>query len=138
MTAAPGEEEEILAGIEEVTGKDVPVFGGSSGDNDITGKWKQFANERVYSNGISLTAIYTDLKVGWALEAGYKRSEYRGTITKAEGRTIYEIDNQPAAEVYNYWTGGKVVAEELETGCSVLSKTREKGRRENCGIRQEG
>ncbi|MGB2728201.1 MAG: FIST N-terminal domain-containing protein [Halobacteriota archaeon] len=122
MTAAPGEEEEVLAGIEEVIGNDVPVFGGSSGDNDITGKWKQFANDRVYSNGISLTAIYTDLKVGWALEAGYERSEYRGTITRAEGRTIYEIDNQPAAEVYNTWTGGSVVAEELETGGSVLSK----------------
>lgn len=122
MTAAPGEEEEILAGIEEVIGKDVPVFGGSSGDNDITGKWKQFANDHVYSNGISLTAVYTDLKIAWALEAGYERSEYRGTITKAEGRTIYEIDNLPAAEVYNTWTGG-AVSEELETGGSVLSKT---------------
>lgn len=123
MTAAPGKEEEILAGIEEVIGKDVPVLGGSSGDNDITGKWKQFANDRVYSNGISLTAIYTDLKIGWALEAGYERSEYRGIITKAEGRTIYEIDNQPAAEVYNNWTGGKVVAEELETGGTILHST---------------
>jgi len=121
MTAAPGEEEEILAGIEEVIGSDVPVLGGSSGDNDITGKWKQFANEHVYSNGISLTAIYTDLTVGWAFEAGYLRTENRGTITKAEGRIIYEIDNRAAAEVYNTWAGG-LVTEELGTGGSVLGK----------------
>ena len=121
MTAAPGEEEEILAGIEEVIGGDVPVFGGSSGDNDITGKWKQFAGERVYSNGISLAVIYTDLKFGWAFEAGYLRTENRGTITEAEGRVIYGIDNRVAAEVYNTWTGG-LVTEELETGGSVLSK----------------
>ncbi|NQE06129.1 hypothetical protein C5S32_09695 [ANME-1 cluster archaeon GoMg1] len=121
MTGSVGHEEELLAGIEEVIGKDVPVLGGSAGDNTITGEWKQFANGDVYSNGISLTTIYTDLKVSWAYEAGYLRSENRGTITRAEGRIIYEIDNQPAAEVYNEWTGSTVVAEELETGGSILS-----------------
>ena len=121
MTGSVGHEEELLAGIEEVIGKDVPVLGGSAGDNTITGEWKQFANEHVYSNGISLAVIYTDLKVGWAYEAGYLRSEGRGTITRAEGRTIYEIDTRPAAVVYNEWTGGTVVVEELETGGSILS-----------------
>ena len=121
ITGSVGREEELLAGIEDVIGKDVPVLGGSAGDNTITGDWKQFANENVYSNGISLTAIYTDLKIGWAYEAGYLRSENRGTITRADGRIIYEIDNRPAAEVYNEWTGGIVVAEELETGGSILS-----------------
>ncbi len=121
ITGSVGREEELLAGIEDVIGKDVPVLGGSAGDNTITGEWKQFANENVYSNGISLTVIYTDLKIGWAYEAGYLRSENRGTITKADGRIIYEVDNQPAAEVYNEWTGGTVVAEELETGGSILS-----------------
>ena len=122
MTGSVGHEEELLAGIEEVIGKDVPVLGGSAGDNYITGEWRQFANGDVYSNGISLCAIYTDLKVGWAYEAGYLRSENRGTITRAEGRIIYEIDNRPAAEVYNEWTGGTVVADKLATGGSVLSK----------------
>ena len=122
MTGSVGHEEALLAGIEEVIGKDVPVLGGSAGDNYITGEWRQFTNGDVYSNGISLCAIYTDLKVGWAYEAGYLRSENRGTITRAEGRIIYEIDNRPAAEVYNEWTGGAVVADKLATGGSVLSK----------------
>jgi len=121
ITGSVGREEELLAGIEDVIGKNVPVLGGSAGDNTITGDWKQFANENVYSNGISLTAIYTDLKIGWAYETGYLRSENRGTITKVKGRIIYEIDNLPAAEVYNDWTGGTVVAEGLETGGSILS-----------------
>ncbi|MEA2053475.1 MAG: FIST N-terminal domain-containing protein [Euryarchaeota archaeon] len=84
---------------------------------------QQFANENVYSNGISLTVIYTDLKVGWTYEAGYLRSENKGTVTRADGRIIYEIDNRPAAEIYNGWTGGTVVAEKLETGGSILSAT---------------
>ncbi len=122
ITGSVGREEELLAGIEDVIGKNVPVLGGSAGDNTITGEWKQFANDNVYSNGISLTVIYTDLKIGWAHEAGYIRSKNRGTITRADGRIIYEIDNRPAAEIYNDWTGGLVI-DELETGGSILSDT---------------
>ncbi|MCK4491722.1 MAG: FIST C-terminal domain-containing protein [Candidatus Altiarchaeales archaeon] len=122
ITAAPGKEEEILLGIEDIIGKDVPVIGGSSGDNDISGKWKQFANDKVYNNGVSLTAIYTDLEIGWAYEAGYLRTENRGTITRAEGRVIYEINNRPAAEVYNEWANG-IISEKLGTGGTILSET---------------
>lgn len=122
IMSAPGQEEFILEGIEEVIGKGIPVIGGSAGDNDLTGKWKEFADYKTYSNGIALTAIYTDLKVGWNYEAGYSKSENKGVITKAEGRKIYEIDGKPAAEVYNEWTDG-LVTEELEgNGGQVLSK----------------
>jgi len=122
MTGSVGNEEKIISGIEEVIGKEIPIIGGSSADNDLTGKWKQFATDKVYSNGVALTAIFTDLKIGWAYEAGYFRTENRGIITKAEGRTIYEIDNRPAAEVYNEWTGG-IVSEKLKTGGPILAKT---------------
>lgn len=116
MTAAPGMEETILTGIEEITGKDVPILGGSSGDNAITGEWKQYANDKVYSNGLALAVMYTDLKVGFAYEAGYPVTEKAGTVTKAEGRVIYKIDGRPAAEVYNEWAGGAFDAQMKEPG----------------------
>lgn len=106
ITAAFGVEERILKGIEEVIGKDVPIFGGSSGDNEIKGEWRQYANDKVYKNGLALAVMYTDLKIGFAYEAGYPVTEKSGTVTKAEGRVIYEINGRPAAEVYNEWTGG--------------------------------
>ncbi|MBU1032445.1 FIST C-terminal domain-containing protein [Patescibacteria group bacterium] len=122
MTSAPGNEEKIIEGIEDVIGWGIPIIGGSSGDNDLTGQWKQFVNHKVYSNGVSLTAVFTDLKIGYAYEAGYERSEAQGTITKAEGRVINEIDNKPAAEIYNEWCDG-CVAEKLETGGPILSES---------------
>ncbi len=122
MTAAPGEEESILLGIEDVIGKDIPIIGGSSADNDISGKWKQFSNNNIYSNGVTLTAIYTSLKVGWAYDAGYEKTEKTGIITKANGRVIYEINNLPAAEVYNRWTNG-LIEKKLKTGGTILSET---------------
>jgi len=110
MHSAPGVEEEILKGIADVVGGDVPVIGGASGDNDLSGKWKQFANNRVYSNGVTLTAFYTDLKIGYQFSSGlgYIATDKAGVVTKAEGRTIYTIDNRPAAEVYNEWLDGEI------------------------------
>lgn len=120
MTAAPGKEEEILRGIEEVIGKRVPIFGGSAGDDDISGKWEEFANGHVYGNGVVLTAVYTDLKVGWAFESGYRRTERGGIATKVKGRVIYEIDHKPAARVYDNWIGGEL-SEILKTEKEELS-----------------
>lgn len=122
MTAAPGHEESILKGISNVVGSDVAVMGGSSGDNTIEGKWYQFANDKFYKNGVCLTAIYTNLKFGIGYESGYEKTIKAGRVTKAEGRTIFEIDNKPAAEVYNEWTGGKL-SEVLKTGGNILSQS---------------
>lgn len=118
MTAAPGKEEKIIQGIEQVIGDEVPIFGGSSGDNEIIGKWKQFANTQVYKNGVALAVAFTDLKVAYAYEAGYPVTEETGTVTRAEGRIIYEINERPAAQVYNEWTGG-VFSEQIEKGGKV-------------------
>ena len=52
--------------------------------------------------------FYTDLKVGWAYEAGYDLTGNTGFITKAKDRTIYEIDNKLALDVYDEWTNGLV------------------------------
>jgi len=122
ITGSVGNEEKLLEGIEDVIGNKIPIIGGSAGDNNLMGNWKQFANNQVYSNGVSVTAVYTDLKINWAYESGYSRGENKGIITKAKGRIIYEINNRPAAEVYNEWTKGSI-NEELETGGSVLAKT---------------
>lgn len=122
INGAPGNEEAYIAGIEEVIGKNIPIIGGSSADNTISEKWRQFANGEVYQKGVSVALIFTELNITWAYEMGYTTSEKGGKITKAEGRTIMEIDNLPAAEVYNDWTGGEL-SEKLQNGGSVLSDT---------------
>lgn len=106
MTASPGVEEKILEGIEEILGKDVPIFGGSSGDNEIKGEWRQFVNDKVYKNGLALAVAYTDLKIAYSYEAGYPLTGQKGVVTRAKERIIYEIDGRPAAKVYNEWAGG--------------------------------
>jgi len=122
MTSAPGQEEKILQGIKKVIGQKAIIFGGSSADNDLSGQWKQFANQKIFSNGISVAVFYTDLKIGFSNQSGYLKTEKRGVVTRAEGRIIYEIDHQPAAEVYNDWTNG-LIDQELESGGEIFTKT---------------
>jgi hypothetical protein len=99
-----GYEEDVIEGIGEVVGSDVPVVGGCSGSG--YGNIVEFTTDEVHTNGVSLAVVYTDFKVGWKFDNGYLKTEYRGTVTNCTRRTIYEIDGMPAADVYNDWTGG--------------------------------
>ncbi len=122
MHATPGFEERILEGVRSAYGNDVPVYGGSAADDTLAGRWRIFANGKVCGEGFLLVGL-------WSLQApmgcflgGFLPTEHCGTITKVDKRRVVEIDGQPAASVYNTWTGG-AVTHELEIGGNVLHKT---------------
>jgi len=117
MFSPCGAEEQILLGIEEITGKKVPIFGGATADDTLEGRWKLYANAQVLSNAVIVTAIYSDLKMGWVMQHGLEEAADvgRGIVTRADGFKLYEIDNRPAGEVYNEWVGG-ALSKELATG----------------------
>lgn len=121
LNSAPGHEEKILLGIEDVLGPNVPIAGGSTGDNTVTGRWKQIGAGEVHTDAVVVTAMYPSTDVAFAFHSGYEPVQYRGRVTHAQGRILYEIDGRSAAEVYNEWTGG-VIAEAL-TGGNVLPIT---------------
>ena len=119
-----GQEEDILKGIGDVAGADVPVLGATAGDNDLTGEWRQYGNGQAYPDALLVTAIYTDLKVGYMFSSGlgYLRTDKQGKVTRAEGRTIYEIDNRPAADVYNEWLGGEIDDELTNEETNIIQR----------------
>lgn len=108
LTCTPGTEEQVLQGIQDVVGPNVPIAGGSSADNTIEGHWQQFANGQSYSNAVVVTAMSPSTPVHYAFWSGYYATEHRGRVTQASGRTIHTIDHRPAAEVYNEWTQGAI------------------------------
>lgn len=122
INGAPGTEELVLLGVMDVLGDSVPIAGGSTGDNTIEGKWQQFAGDGVFSDAVVLTAIYPSTKLHFSFHSGYSPTEITGTVTKADGRILSEIDGLPAAEVYNAWTKGSV-SEFIEDGGNVLANT---------------
>jgi hypothetical protein len=122
LHATPGFEESILAGIRAAFGNSIPVYGGSAADNTLEGNWLVFADGKSTKEGFLLIGLDGGRPPRAGFLGGYLPTEHSGTVTRADGRTILEIDGEPAARVYSRWSGG-VIAEELERGGSVLSKT---------------
>ncbi len=116
-----GYEESLIQGIEAVFGNKTPILGGTAGDNDLSGHWKQYSRNMVTANGLVLTAFYTDLEVGfeYSTGVGYLKQDLSGVVTKSEGHIIYEIDHRAAADVYNEWLGGNIT-KQVETGGSLI------------------
>jgi len=107
-TILRGDEEKVIKGIAAVVGENTPVLGGNAGDEDQDGKWRQFTKSEVFTDGLVLTAIFTDRKVGWAFESGFRVTDKEGIVTRSQGKTVYEIDNEPALDVYDRWLDGKL------------------------------
>lgn len=107
ITGSPGAEEKILEGIKNAVGSNVPVVGGSSADNEITGKWFQVTNDDHANESLAVTSFFSENVISASFHCGYNASPYKGVITKSNGRTVYEIDNRPAALVYNEWSGNR-------------------------------
>lgn len=122
INGAPGYEEALISGIESMLGPDVPVAGGSSGDNAVSGNWAQIANGEQWVDAVVISVFYPSTQISYAFHSGYDPTSTTGVVTRCEGRTLYEIDGRPAAEVYNEWTQG-AVAEVLPQGGNVLALT---------------
>lgn len=105
ITPTLGTEEEVVEGIEMVVGKKTLILGGTAGGPSHA----VFGENKVYTKGVSLAVIYTNLHIGWTYEGGFNVKEaVSGIVTKVEGQAIVEINNKPALNVYNEWLGGEI------------------------------
>lgn len=111
----PGHEEQVLSAIAAVAGPNIPVIGGSSADDDITGQWCQFDGQQLDSNLIVLLVLYPSCPFSSFFSSGYHQLNLHAQVTKAGTRRIYELDQQPAAIVYNSWLQ-KLTLPPLPTG----------------------
>lgn len=99
----PGTEEAVLKQIEQVLGKKVPVYGGSSADDDVSGQWLQYDGVTIHQNAVVIAVFYPSVAISHFFHSGYIPTEHRGTATKVTGRLLQEIDHQPAVDVYSRW-----------------------------------
>ncbi len=107
MTASPTEEEFFLKGANRVIGR-VPLFGGSTADNTISGNWSLYLDNKVTNEGVAVALIY--MKNGFVNEftGAYRETGDMGIITKVEGtRQLVTIDGVPAVKKYAKWRNMK-------------------------------
>lgn len=104
----PGTEEAVLKQIEQVLGKKVPVYGGSSADDDVSGQWLQYDGVTVHQEAVVIAVFYPSVAISHFFHSGYRPTEHSGTVTKVTGRLLQEIDHQPAVDVYSRWLDRKI------------------------------
>lgn len=123
LHATPGFEERLLEGLDDAfEGAAPPTFGGSAADDDLSGKWSIFVGAKREREGFVLVGFASERRVHGAFVSGYVPGRQRGTVTRAAGRVVFEIDGRPAAEVYDDWLGG-ALAGARATGGVVLGAT---------------
>ncbi|MBK8165143.1 MAG: FIST C-terminal domain-containing protein [bacterium] len=122
LSAAPGDEEAILATLRATIGPDVPVIGGTAADNTIAGEWWLHTRDFQSRQAVVLTVMFPGSRFAFAFHSGYAPAESRGSVTRASGRTVFEIDHRPAADVYDEWTAGSI-ATQREGGGTILGQT---------------
>jgi hypothetical protein len=92
--------EQILKGLQEVTGKGINAFGGAAGDDYGFKQTFVFSNQFDSDSGIVLLAIdETRVKIKGVATCGWKAVGTEKTVTKSEGNHVYTIDHIPALDI---------------------------------------
>lgn len=133
---APGHEERVISGLRRVVGDRCPIIGGSSADNDVTGKWRQMGPDGPVCDSLVVGVMFSSGSIGYAFQGGYEpsgnsgvvteigfdRTTASGVATRTAGRKLLTIDGRPAAEVYNEWVDG-LLGDRLDEGGNILADT---------------
>lgn len=92
--------EQIIKGVNSVDAS-IPLFGGLAGD-DLTMKASYvFSNNFDSSNGLIALVINADkVLIKGLATSGWDDIGIEKTITSSKGNIVYEIDNEPAADVF--------------------------------------
>jgi hypothetical protein len=84
----------------------VGVTGGLSGDSDRFQQTFVLCNGQVNSGMIAALALYGDrLRVGYGSLGGWSPFGPERVITKSKGNILYELDGEPALELYKRYLG---------------------------------
>lgn len=96
----------LVQGISASLSKPVPIYGGLAGDDLEMVKTFAFTHEKVTENGAASLVFDTDRigMTGLAI-SGWKPIGGVNVITKAEGNQVYEINGEPAYDVFVRYFG---------------------------------
>ena len=81
------------------------LVGGTAGDQWRFERPLQFFGDRILTGALPLMAFGPGLTLSTGVASGWKPMGPRGTVTRAEGSTVYEFDGKPAIEFFYGYLG---------------------------------
>ncbi|HEY6019312.1 MAG TPA: FIST C-terminal domain-containing protein, partial [Candidatus Paceibacterota bacterium] len=110
----------LVRSINENLPNTVAVTGGLAGDGDQFKSTAVGCNTVPKSNRVALIGFYgTSLKVGYGSQGGWKVSgnpDEKYTITRSVGNVLYELNGEPALDVYKRLLGPELAAKLPSSG----------------------
>ena len=97
---------ELIAGVVGVLGKQIPLTGGLAGDNGAFSQTWTLLNNTVSDKMMLAIGLYgDDLTFAHGSFGGWQSFGPARRATKAIGNVLYELDGEPALEIYRRYLG---------------------------------
>jgi hypothetical protein len=95
----------ILRGLHSVLKSHIPVAGGAAGDMGRFIKTWQFHGRRLLSDSVVGIGFSGEFVVGTGVKSGWQPVGLAKRVTRSQGNVVYELDGQPALDVYRRFLG---------------------------------
>lgn len=95
----------ILRGIISVLGEAVPIAGGTAGDNGKFHRTWQFAGGKLLTDAAVAVGFSGDFHLGTGVKSGWSPIGLAKKVTRASGNILYELNDEPALQVYERFLG---------------------------------
>ena len=91
-----GDQADVIAGAYDAAGPTVPLTGGAAGGPEPA----QIAEGRVMTDAVVAVAVVAPVAIGVGLAHGCQPRAAPSIVTKADGRTLLQLDGRRAEDVY--------------------------------------
>jgi hypothetical protein len=95
----------ILRGLHAGLNSSIPIAGGAAGDAGRFIKTRQFHGRKLLTDSAVAIGFSGDFLVGTGVRSGWLPVGVAKKVTRSEGNIVYELDGQPALEVYRRFLG---------------------------------
>jgi hypothetical protein len=95
----------ILRGLTSVLGSHVPISGGTAADAGTFRRTGQFVGAKVLSDGVVAVGLNGRFSLSTGVGSGWSPIGIAKKVTRASGNVVFELNGQPALEVYERFLG---------------------------------
>jgi hypothetical protein len=98
----------ILQGLKQALGENVPIIGGTAGDQYRFKNTYQFFRQEVLNDALPVLIFSGDILFSHGIGCGWQPLGSASVITKSEGTVLYEVDGKSALEFYQDYLGDRL------------------------------
>lgn len=102
----------ILENLQQVLGKSFPIVGGFAAEPWTFQTTYQFFDTEVLTDAVPVLLLFGDVCYSTGVACGWQPIGKSAQTTKVEGKTVYEIDGEPALDFLEHSLGGRTPSAE--------------------------